>query len=141
MLDEAHIDLIVRSNVTDIFADGEGIYIGESVKALIIGTLIREMLGKKTATAVLAFDDNGKEYVLINEGVVLSEVEFEQIWQHNVREVVVRNNNIKGIEVVAIKDKSKFASSHKDIVSLKDRIVGRFLPFGRERKAFIQQGI
>ena len=47
MLDEAHIDLIVRSNVTDIFADGEGIYIGESVKALIIGTLIREMLGKK----------------------------------------------------------------------------------------------
>ncbi|MEI6286506.1 MAG: DNA-directed RNA polymerase subunit beta' [Bacillota bacterium] len=127
MLDEAHIDLIVRSNVTDIFADGEGIYIGESVKALIIGTLIREMLGKKTASPVLAFDDNGIEYVLINEGVVLKEAEFEQIWLHNVREVVVRNNNIKGIEVVAIKDKSKFASSHKDIVSLKDRIVGRII--------------
>ena len=125
MLDEAHIDMIVRSGVTDIFADGEGIYIGESVKNLIIGTMIREMLGKETASNVVAIDAEGQERVIIESGLEMTEEMFLKIWESNVREVAVRNNNIKGIEVEAIRDKSKFATSHKDIVSLRDRIVGR----------------
>ncbi len=125
-LNEVSIEKIVKSGITDIFVGGKSIYIGESIKDIIFGALKREMLGKKTAAPIIVVNEFGKEKILLERETELSIDTFETIWNNNVREITVRNNNIKGIQVGAIRDKSKFATSYKDIVTLKDRIVGRY---------------
>lgn len=89
----------------------------EKVRETIKKSMIREMLGKDTTVAVLSGD--GTEIVPAN--VPLTEEYIEAILASDAKEVKVRNNNIRGIEVQAIKEGAAV------IEQLKDRIVGRVL--------------
>ncbi|BBB91352.1 MAG TPA: DNA-directed RNA polymerase subunit beta' [Methylomusa anaerophila] len=87
----------------------------EKVRMALKEAMIREMLGKNTVDAV-------KDYaggVLVPANTLLTEEHIEAILASDAREVKVRNNNIKGIEVEAITEGTGV------IESLKDRIVGR----------------
>jgi DNA-directed RNA polymerase subunit beta' len=79
--------------------------------------MIREMLGKNTTNAIT--NSAGEEIVAAD--TPLTEEAIEAVLVSDVREVKVRNNNIKGIEVEAITEGSGV------IEALKDRIVGRFV--------------
>ncbi|WP_425059804.1 DNA-directed RNA polymerase subunit beta' [Sporomusa carbonis] len=87
----------------------------EKVRAALKEAMIREMLGKNTTEAIKTSD--GVE--LVPADTPLTEEHIEAVLASDVKEVKVRNNNIKGIEVEAIKEGSGV------IESLKDRIVGR----------------
>lgn len=89
----------------------------ESVRNAIRKSMIREMLGKDT-TAVVK-NNAGEEIVPAN--VPLNEEYIETILASDAKEVKVRNNNIRGIEVQAIKEGAAV------IEHLKDRIIGRVL--------------
>ena len=87
------------------------------VRASIKKSMIHEMMGKKTTEAVL--DSKGAE--IIPAGEALTEAYIEAVLDSDAKEVKVRNNNVRGIEVEAIKEGNGI------IESLKDRIVGRVL--------------
>ncbi len=100
------------------FAGVETIQLGEPeerLREILRESMLREMLGKDTIEAVR--DAAGAEIVPLGEP--LTEEHIEQIISCDVREVRVRNNNIKGIEVEAITE------GNGVIEPLKDRIVGR----------------
>lgn len=78
---------------------------------------IHEYLGKELAQAVEL------EGLTIEAGEILSQDMLEVIMEsEEVGEIAIRHNNIRGIEVEAIKE-----GSHGVIESLKDRIMGRVL--------------
>jgi DNA-directed RNA polymerase subunit beta' len=101
-------------------ASNETIVLGapeEKMRELLKNAMVREMLGKNTTNAIK--DSQGVEIVAAE--TPLTEEAIEAVLVSDVREVKVRNNNIKGIEVEAITEGSGV------IESLKDRIVGRFV--------------
>lgn len=101
-------------------ASNETIVLGapeEKMRLLLKNAMIREMLGKNTTNAIT--DSRGVEIVAAE--TPLTEEAIEAVLVSDVREVKVRNNNIKGIEVEAITEGTGV------IESLKDRIVGRFV--------------
>ena len=119
-------EIVVRGTATEYESDvsnavtTETITLGapeEHVRDTIKKSMIREMLGKNTTKAVV--DKSGVEIVPAN--VPLTEEHIEAILASDAREVKVRNNNIRGIEVKAIMDGAAV------IERLKDRIVGRVL--------------
>lgn len=85
------------------------------VRAALKEAMIREMLGKNTTEAIVTSDGE----VLVPADTPFTEEHIEAVLASSVKEVKVRNNNIRGIEVEAIKEGSGV------IESLKDRIVGR----------------
>ena len=87
----------------------------ERLREVLRESMLREMLGKDTADSVR--DAAGEEIVPV--GAPLTEEYIDQILSSDVREVKVRNNNIKGIEIEAITEGTGV------IEPLKDRIVGR----------------
>ncbi len=100
------------------FAGVETIQLGEPEERLreaLRESMLREMLGKNTVEPVRNYA--GDEVVAAD--TPLTEELIEEILSGDVREVKVRNNNIKGIEVEAITEGTGV------IESLKDRIVGR----------------
>ncbi|CUH97841.1 DNA-directed RNA polymerase subunit beta' [Propionispora sp. 2/2-37] len=132
-LDEENLQLIGEHGVPEIIlrglnaTDEEGmdnaaatdlVLLGEpeeKVRRALKESMVREMLGKNTVGAV----KNSQGDELVADNVPLTEEHIEQILNSDVREVKVRNNNIKGIEVEAIME------SGGVIEPLKDRIVGR----------------
>ncbi len=101
-------------------ASNETIMLGapeEKMRELLKNAMIREMLGKNTTNAIT--DSSGLEIVAAE--TPLTEEAIEAVLVSDVREVKVRNNNIRGIEVEAITEGSGV------IETLKDRIVGRFI--------------
>lgn len=101
-------------------ASNETIVLGapeEKMRQILKNAMIREMLGKNTTNAIT--DSHGIE--LVAADTPLTEEAIEAVLVSDVREVKVRNNNIRGIEVEAITEGSGV------IEALKDRIVGRFV--------------
>jgi len=101
-------------------ASNETIVLGapeEKMRQILKNAMIREMQGKNTTNAIV--DSKGNE--LVAADTPLTEEAIESVLVSDVREVKVRNNNIRGIEVEAITEGSGV------IESLKDRIVGRFI--------------
>lgn len=99
-------------------ASSETIVLGapeEHVRQALKQSMIREMLGKNTIAAIR--NSLGEE--IVPADTRLEEEHIEAILGSDVREVKVRNNNIKGIEVEAITEGSAV------IEHLKDRIIGR----------------
>lgn len=133
VLDENNLRLIGENGVPEIMLQGQTAETEEDVAAavgaetIILGTpeekvraalkeaMVREMLGKNTTEAIKTSE--GVE--LVPADTPLTEEHIEAILASTVKEVKVRNNNIRGIEVEAIKEGSVI------IESLKDRIVGR----------------
>lgn len=118
-------EMIVRGMSTNteedanMAANSEVITLGapeEQMREVLREAMIREMLGKNTTNAIK--DGNGAE--LVPADTPLTEEAIEAILSSDVREVKVRNNNIKGIEVEAIKEGAGV------IEALKDRIIGRY---------------
>ncbi|MEN6412859.1 MAG: DNA-directed RNA polymerase subunit beta' [Veillonellales bacterium] len=102
----------------NIAATSETITLGEpeeKVRRTLKESMIREMLGKNTTIAI----KNSKDEEIVPANTPLTEEHIEQILASDVREVKVRNNNIKGITVSAITEGNGM------IEELKDRIVGR----------------
>ncbi len=89
----------------------------ENVRAAIKKSMVHEMLGKNTTAAVC--DSEGKE--IVPSDTPLTEEYIEAVLSSDAKEVKVRNNNVRGIEVEAIKE------GNGVIESLEDRIVGRVL--------------
>jgi DNA-directed RNA polymerase subunit beta' len=89
----------------------------ENIRKSIKSAMVAEMMGKDTTAAVV--DSQGVE--IVPAGVPLTEEYIEAVLSSDAKEVKVRNNNIRGIEVEAIVEGSGV------IEPLKDRIVGRVL--------------
>lgn len=87
----------------------------EKVRTALKEAMIRDMLGKNITEPV----KNNAGEVIVEADVPLTEECIETILSSDAREVKVRNNNIKGILVEAIKEGSGI------IEALHDRIVGR----------------
>ena len=80
-------------------------------------SVIREMVGRKTTDAVI--DSSGEE--IVPAGTVLTEEYAAMVLDSDAPMVKVRNNNVRGIELEAIRD------GNGVIEPLRDRIVGRVL--------------
>lgn len=133
VLDEDNLRLIGEQGVPELVVRGlstnteedvnpsavnETIVLGqpeENVRQTLKQAMVREMLGKNTTDAVVTSD--GHE--IVPADTPLTEEHIERILASDVREVKVRNNKIKGIEVSAITEGSGV------IEPLKDRIIGR----------------
>ena len=89
----------------------------EDEKAAIRKSIIREMVGKKTTKDVVTKDGE----VLIAADTMLTEELVNKALESDAREVKVRNNNVRGIEVEAIRE------GNRVIEPLEERIVGRVL--------------
>jgi DNA-directed RNA polymerase subunit beta' len=99
-------------------ADVETISLGEPeehVRKHLKESMVREMLGKNTTVAVV--NSAGEEIVPAN--TPLTEEHIETVLASDVREVRVRNDDIRGIEVADITEGKSV------IEGLQDRIVGR----------------
>jgi DNA-directed RNA polymerase subunit beta' len=134
VLDDGKLELIGEQGVPEIVLRGmsdnaneeanlaagqEVITLGapeEQLREMLRDSMIREMLGKNTTQVIK--DSNGAE--IVAGDTPLTEEGIEAILASDVREVKVRNNNIKGIEVEAIKEGAGV------IEALKDRIIGRY---------------
>ena len=131
-LDEESLNTIGENGVSEIVLKGSAIYEGlnslstevislgapeEHVRQTIKKSMMHEMCGKNTTDAV--YNSAGEEIVPAN--TPLTEEYIEAVLNSDAKEVKVRNNNVRGIEVEAIKEGSGI------IESLKDRIVGRVL--------------
>lgn len=132
-IDEEHLTLMGEHGVPEIIlyglSDGteEGVATFAATETMVLGApeekvrqslksaMLREMLGRNTTEAV----KNSAGEIVLPAEMPLTETDIEMILSSDVREVKVRNNNIKGIEVAAITDGSSV------IEPLKDRIIGR----------------
>ena len=106
--------IISSTMVSEKIALGEP---DEARRAEIKHAMIHEMLGKETRYAVV--DSEGTE--IVPAAVDLTEAQIEAILASDAKELKVRNNNVRGIEVEAIKEGNGI------IESLEDRITGRVL--------------
>ena len=79
--------------------------------------IIREMVGKTTTDAVLSSD--GEE--VVSPATLLTESLIDAALASDAKEIKVRNGNVRGIEVEAIKE------GNSVIEPLADRIIGRVL--------------
>ena len=89
----------------------------ENARASIKKAMMHEMLGKKITENVRSSDGT----VLVAAGTPLTEKNIEAILNSDAKEVKVRNNSVRGIEVEAIKE------GNGVIEPLKERILGRVL--------------
>ena len=89
--------------------------LAEQLRLNLKEAMMREMLGKNTIDSVR----NAAGEEIVEAGVPLTEEHIEAILSSDVREVKVRNNNVKGIEVEAITE------GNGVIEPLRDRIIGR----------------
>ncbi len=89
----------------------------ENIRATLKKAMMHEMLGKNVTDDVC----DGEGNVLLSANKPLTEDSIEAILASDAKEVKVRNNSIRGIEVEAIKEGNGI------IESLKERIVGRVL--------------
>lgn len=89
----------------------------EKTRNMIKSAMVLQMLGKEVTEAVV--DEYGTE--IIPAGTSLTEEYIEAALNSNAKEVRVRNNNIRGIEVEAISE------DDANIEPLSERIVGRNL--------------
>ncbi len=80
-------------------------------------SIFHEMLGKEVTRDVV----NSEGDYILDAGDILTEEKVSMLLESDAREVYVRNNNVRGIEVEAIKEGAGV------IESLEDRIVGRVL--------------
>ncbi len=87
----------------------------DQLQKMLRDTMLKEMLGKRTVNAVI--DASGEQIVSVD--TYLTQEDIDRILTSDVKEVKVRNDNIKGIEVEAITDGASV------IEPLRDRIVGR----------------
>ena len=135
VLTEGDLELLAEENVHEIVLRGssltseavissamvsEKIALGEpdgARRAEIKHAMVHEMLGKETRCAVR--DGAGVE--IVPTATALTEEQIEAILASDAKELKVRNNNIRGIEVEAIKEGKGI------IESLEDRITGRVL--------------
>lgn len=135
VLTEGDLELLAEENVHEIVLRGssltseavissamvsEKIALGEpdgARRAEIKHAMVHEMLGKETRCAVM--DSAGVE--IVPASTALTEEQIEAILASDAKELKVRNNNIRGIEVEAIKE------GKGTIESLEDRITGRVL--------------
>ena len=135
VLTEGDLELLAEENVHEIVLRGssltseavissamvsEKIALGEpdgARRAEIKHAMVHEMLGKETRCAVR--DGAGVE--IVPAATALIEEQIEAILASDAKELKVRNNNIRGIEVEAIKEGKGI------IESLEDRITGRVL--------------
>jgi DNA-directed RNA polymerase subunit beta' len=135
MLDEENLALIGENAVSEIVIRGsfsessegignaaltEKIALGEpedNIRTSIKKAMVHEMLGKDTTDDV----KNSAGEIIVPANTALAEEHIEAILESDAVEVKVRNNNIRGIEVSAIKEGSAI------IEQLKDRIAGRVL--------------
>jgi DNA-directed RNA polymerase subunit beta' len=134
MLDDECLQLLAEHNVPSIIVHGlsdtteedignagyETIMLGEPEEKLreaLREAMVHDMLGKNTTEPVRT--SSGEE--IIPADTPLTEEHIATILSSDVREVKVRNNNIKGIEVESITEGSGV------IESLRDRIIGRVL--------------
>lgn len=124
LLGEYNVPFINVRGLSDATAEDIGsagvetIQLGEPEEKLrqsVRDAMLREMFGKNTTEAVRTFA--GEE--IIPAGTPLTEEHIDLILSSDVREVKVRNNNIKGIEVEAITEGTGV------IEALRDRIIGR----------------
>lgn len=89
----------------------------KSVRTALKKAMMQEMLGKRAAQNVCNSDGT----VLLKADAKLTEKNIEKILKSDAKEVKVRNDAVRGIEVEAIKEGTGI------IESLKERIVGRVL--------------
>ncbi len=89
----------------------------EKEREKLLDAIIRELQGKAVVRDVL----DGEGQVIIPTGNMLDKEAIESLLSGDAPEVRVRNNNVRGIEVEAIKEGDGV------IESLEDRIVGRVL--------------
>jgi len=131
-LDDDKLRLIGQHNVSELTLRGvaaeteevnnaaatETITLGEpeeKIRTMLKEAMVREMLGKNTAEPVVTGDGE----VLVPANQPLTEELIEAVLHSDVKEVKVRNNDIRGIEVSAITEGTAV------IESLRDRIAGR----------------
>lgn len=132
LLTEDALRLIGENGVPEIMIEGQADEVEEDVgraaaETIVLGApeakvraalkeaMIREMLGKNTTEAIKTSD--GVE--LVPADTLFTEEHIEAVLASAVKEVKVRNNTVRGIQVEAITEGSGV------IESLKDRIVGR----------------
>lgn len=125
VLDDSIIKVLGEHGVVELYlqpfeesAEPDHILLGETegnIKEILKQSMMHEMLDKEVVDDVV--DVNGQ--VLISAGTILTEELIELALASNAREVKVRNNNIRGIELEAITEGSSV------IEPLKDRIIGR----------------
>ncbi|MBQ1856059.1 MAG: DNA-directed RNA polymerase subunit beta', partial [Anaerovibrio sp.] len=138
VLDEEYLKAIGEAGVTELTMTGalsnsdadisnaaatDTVQLGapdENIRKSIKDAMVAQMMGKDTTAAVV--DSNGVE--IVPAGVPLTEEYIEAVLSSDAKEVKVRNNNIRGIEVEAIYGDVR---DGKPIEPLKDRIVGRVL--------------
>lgn len=89
----------------------------EDERQKLRASIYHEMLGKEVTRDVV----NSEGDYIIDSGDILDDDKINTLLTSDAREVYVRNNNVRGIEVEAIKEGSGV------IESLEDRIVGRVL--------------
>ena len=119
-------EVIIRGSLLSMEAVASNAMVSEAVslgepekkaRNAIRQAMIHEMQGKETTAAVR----NSKGQEIVPAGVALSAEDIEAILASDAAEVKVRNNNVRGIEVEAIKEGNGI------IESLQDRITGRVL--------------
>ena len=89
----------------------------EDERQKLRAAIFHEMLDKEVTRDVVNSDGD----YIIDAGDVLNEEKISMLLESDAREVYVRNNNVRGIEVEAIKEGTGV------IESLEDRIIGRVL--------------
>ena len=135
ILGEEELQVIGEKNIREIMVRGsslaseaaisnamitEAISLGEpdaEARAKIKDSMIHEMSGKEVTRDVV--DSEGQ--IILHAGDHLSEEGIDAILSCDAKEIRVRNNNVRGIEVEAIKEGDGV------IESLAERIVGRVL--------------
>ena len=129
LLEDEQLQLIYESDILDVtvWSINEGeedeyvtTTVGETdvnIRSAIRTSMIRDMAGRPTEEAVRTTE--GEE--LLPKGEILTEAMVDTILDSDVREVKVRCNDIRGIEVSAITE------GNSVIEPLKDRIVGRIV--------------
>mgnify|MGYP003311577392 CR=1 FL=1 len=100
--------------VTEVICLGEE---DEGARQNARESVFHEMMGKAVTKDVIDLEGN----LIIPQGEILTEELIEKMLDSDAKEVKVRNNNVRGIEVEAIREGNGI------IESLEDRIVGRVL--------------
>ena len=105
---------VSNAMVTEVISLGET---DDAARKKIHATMLQEMSGKEVTEDVVDSEGN----IIVAGGTELTEELIEKVLASDAPELRVRNNNVRGIEVEAIKEGDGI------IESLEDRILGRVL--------------
>ncbi len=135
VLNESDLDLMGEYNLPEVTVRGslalseavisnamisETVQLGaptEEERTKIKSTIVREMVGRQSTDAVV--DDGGN--IIVPADTMLTEELAEAVLDSNAPVIKVRNNNVRGVEMEAIRE------GNSVLEPLKDRIVGRNL--------------